>query len=204
VTPLAEYAAPDALADQLRDLRSWRWTPLALMAVYVLSAAFMFPNTVLNLGTVLGLGGFRGAAYALAGSLLSATVYYAVGRRLPEPRASTRRGAWLLRVMDGVHQSLADGRIVSVLTLRLLPLAPFTIVNIAAGAVRVPLRSYVIGSFLAFLPGIAAVALLGRSLRDMLLTPGPASTAFAVAVILLSVAGVWLARRRLPKAKIPA
>jgi uncharacterized membrane protein YdjX (TVP38/TMEM64 family) len=160
----------------------------------------MFPNTVLNAATVVGLGGLAGPLCALGGSMLSATVFYLVGRRLPEPKRSTRRGAWMLRVMDRVRDTLKDGRIASVIAMRLLPLAPFGVVNLAAGAVRVPIHAYLIGSFLAICPGIAAVTLIGHSLRDVLDTPEPATIAAACGAVVIVAVGAVLLRRRLLRA----
>jgi phospholipase D1/2 len=53
----------------------------------------------------------------------------------------------------------------SVAAIRLLPVAPFTIVSLAAGALRVPMKDYIIGSALGLLPGIIAITLLSGQLQ---------------------------------------
>ena len=55
-TPLHEFAEPKTIAAWLRGLRDSPWAPLVIIAVYVGANALLFPNTILNVATILGLG----------------------------------------------------------------------------------------------------------------------------------------------------
>ena len=63
-----------------------------------------------------------------------------------------------------LEQRSGQTGIVAVTTLRLLPIAPFTVVNIISGAFKVPLRDYILGSLLGLLPGILITNLFAHQL----------------------------------------
>jgi len=52
--------------------------------------------------------------------------------------------------------------------LRNVPIAPFTVVNLIAGAARIPFRDFLIGTLIGMAPGIAALTILGDRLRGAL------------------------------------
>ena len=54
--------------------------------------------------------------------------------------------------------------ILSVTAVRLVPIAPFTVVNLAAGALGISFRDYLIGTILGIAPGLIAMTLLGDRL----------------------------------------
>ena len=51
--------------------------------------------------------------------------------------------------------------------IRMVPIAPFSIVNVAAGASKLSLRDYMVGTALGMTPGIAAMAALGAQIADL-------------------------------------
>jgi uncharacterized membrane protein YdjX (TVP38/TMEM64 family) len=84
--------------------------------------------------------------------------------------------------------------------LRLLPVAPFTVVNLVAGASELRFRDFLLGSAIGMLPGIALLAVFGDWLGDWLRRPDGANlavlVAVALAVITLALVLGWWARRR--------
>jgi uncharacterized membrane protein YdjX (TVP38/TMEM64 family) len=86
--------------------------------------------------------------------------------------------------------------IVAVATLRLLPVAPFSLVNIVSGAFKVPLRDYLLGSLLGLAPGILITNLFAHQFESAIRNPGIGTFLLLVALIAVSIAGsVWLKRR---------
>jgi uncharacterized membrane protein YdjX (TVP38/TMEM64 family) len=61
----------------------------------------------------------------------------------------------------------------TVAVMRLLPVAPFTIVNLAAGAMAVPFRHYIVGTTLGMTPGILAMTLLATQIGAAIADPRP-------------------------------
>jgi uncharacterized membrane protein YdjX (TVP38/TMEM64 family) len=87
--------------------------------------------------------------------------------------------------------------------LRLLPIAPFTVVNLAAGASELRLRDFVLGSTLGMLPGILLLTAFGDRLGAWLRQPDTVNLAILLsltfAVVLLALLLGWWARRRRPR-----
>jgi uncharacterized membrane protein YdjX (TVP38/TMEM64 family) len=63
----------------------------------------------------------------------------------------------------------------TVATVRLLPIAPFTIVNLVAGASHIRFRDFVFGSILGMAPGILAITVFERQLEVAIQEPGAKS-----------------------------
>ena len=190
-TPLHEYAEPRVVARALLWAAQTGWLPLLVMAVYVLSSAVMFPNTVLCFATILALGTHPGLLYATVGSLLAALAAYAGGRYY---------GATPLRHLEigGVarmSEALRQGGVVQITILRLLPLAPFGIVNLMAGAARVRVLPFTIGTVLGMLPGNLLFTAFGRQLRQLIANPTPAEIAAMIAVTVLASGAFWYLQR---------
>ena len=55
---------------------------------------------------------------------------------------------------------------------------PFWLVNLAAGCVRVPLRTYALGTALGIAPALMLYALLGQRLAELLDSGGRADASF--------------------------
>jgi uncharacterized membrane protein YdjX (TVP38/TMEM64 family) len=86
---------------------------------------------------------------------------------------------------------------------RLVPVAPFTVVNVAAGAFRVRFLDFALGTLIGMAPGIFAIAILGERLEHAIRSPGVINYAvLAVLVALIVMAAGWI-RRRLGRGEQP-
>ncbi len=99
---------------------------------------------------------------------MGAAVTYAIGRFLGQDFVRKIAGAKWRRLEQKIRQT----GIVAVTTLRLLPIAPFTVVNIISGAFKVPLRDYILGSLLGLLPGILITNLFAHQFTSAIRDPG--------------------------------
>jgi uncharacterized membrane protein YdjX (TVP38/TMEM64 family) len=125
---------------------------LAFMAVYAVATAVSFPGAVILtlaggylFGTWIG-----GTATVIGATLGSIMVFYVVQTSLGAAlRAKAEAdGGTLKKVIDGVGQ----GAFGYILTLRLIPLAPFWLVNVAAALAHAPLRAYALATFFGIMP----------------------------------------------------
>lgn len=198
-TPLKEYADPRLLARALRWMAHSEWTPAIVVAAYVLSNVVMFPITVLCFATILVWGTHPGLLYATAGSLVAALAAYAGGRYYGARPLQRLENGSLARLTQGLRQ----GGITQMTILRLLPLAPFSIVNVMAGAARVRVIPFSIGTILGMLPGNLLFTAFGRQLRQMIANPTPAEIGVMVAVTIVASAAFWYLHK-LTAARTPA
>jgi uncharacterized membrane protein YdjX (TVP38/TMEM64 family) len=91
------------------------------------------------------------AATVVGATIGAILVFYAVRTSLGEAlrERAEASGGTLKKVIDGVRQ----GAFGYILTLRLIPLAPFWLVNVAAALAHAPLRAYALATFLGIMPG---------------------------------------------------
>jgi uncharacterized membrane protein YdjX (TVP38/TMEM64 family) len=81
-------------------------------------------------------------------------------------------------------------------TVRLVPVAPFTVVNVAAGAFDVRFLDFALGTLIGMAPGIFAIAVFGERLEHAIRSPGVGNFAvLAVLVALVVLASGWIRRR---------
>lgn len=163
--------------------------PLLVVGIFVGASLVVFPVTPLVLATVLAFDGLYGAALALVGCLTAASVTYAIGRySVPGSVARLLRGRG-----ERVRARLEAASLASLTAVRLVPAAPFTVVNLIAGASRIRFPVYIAATALGMAPGIAVIAAAGGSIRS---GNGYLLAAVAVAAGLGAIAWLLRARRR--------
>jgi phospholipase D1/2 len=169
----------------------WSWTPLnhwinlatiigwqesvrnqpaafyLVVGAYLLGSLVLFPVTILNVATVLTFGPILGNIYALAGWLASAAMGYGIGRSTGRKMVQKLARAWLDRLIRpaGRHGFL------TVLTLRIFPVAPFTLVNVFVGAWGIRFWDFFTASIVGRIPGIILLTLAGVQIENFLRQP---------------------------------
>lgn len=183
-TPLASLVNPKVLGAALKSFTSDAWAPLVVIAAFVGGGLIMFPVTVLIAATAATFGPGLGFLYAGVGAMLSALVTYLLGARFGKKSLRELFGPKLNRI----RRRIARKGIIAIATVRLIPLAPFTVVNLVAGASDIRLSQYLIGTMIGMLPGILVLSVLGHQISQIVLHPSAGS----VALLAAAVAG-WIA-----------
>jgi uncharacterized membrane protein YdjX (TVP38/TMEM64 family) len=95
-----------------------------------------------------------------------------------------------------IEKTIGQTGILAIAAMRLLPVAPFTIVNVVSGAFRVPVWNYFVGSLLGLAPGILVINFFAHQFARAVREPGPTSYALlGLAVVLTVVGAIWLKRK---------
>lgn len=149
--------------EKLKTLVDAHYLPAlaGFAALYALAVAFSFPAA--SVLTVFGgfLFGCMAATIAVACSAtLGATMVFLAARSAFGNVLHERLGPRVARLADGFEKD-AFGYL---LVLRLAPVLPFWLVNIAPALFSVPLRTYVAATFIGILPGVVAYSYLGQGL----------------------------------------
>lgn len=202
--PLSAWLDRDGLRALAATLDHLPWTPVWMLGAYVVAALTVLPITLLIVATAIVFGPWATFSYAIGGSLLGGILTFALGRILG--RGAVRRIAG--RRLNALSRRLGAGGIVAVMVLRMLPVAPFTVVNLVAGASHLRLRDFMIGSALGMTPGILAVAVFSDRLAEALRDPSPetiAVLAFVLLAVGLGALGIrtWLRTRSGKRADAP-
>jgi len=147
---------------------------LMFMAVYALAIVFLPPSgTVMTLGGGFIFGTVLAAAYVVAAATLGATMLFLAARYSFGDYLHARAGPAVKKMEAG----FLENEMSYMLVLRLVPLFPFWLVNIAPAFLHVRLRTYVIGTFFGIIPGTTVFAMVGSGLGAVLDDPAGLSSA---------------------------
>jgi uncharacterized membrane protein YdjX (TVP38/TMEM64 family) len=150
------------------------------------------PVTALIAVTVLAFGPILGFFYALIGMTASALLSFWMGHLLG--RQSIRRLAGSR--LSHLSRRLAQKGVLAVILIRIIPVAPFTIVNLVAGASHIRFRDFALGTVLGEVPGLLVLALFVDQVSETVRHPSMMSVSLLVGVVLfLFLSGVSLWRR---------
>ncbi|MBK5938006.1 VTT domain-containing protein [Halochromatium roseum] len=194
-TPVGDWLEPQQLAEAARALTHSLWGVPVALSLFVVASVAAVPVTLLILVTTLVFDPLPGALIALGGSVLAAVAGYQIGHFTGAGTAEKRLGG---RLSD-LRQRLAKRGIFTVVVLRIVPVAPFAILNLIAGAIQVRFRDYLIGTLVGMAPAVMAMALFSQGLLQLLGRADMRSLALLLGGILMGVALFWLGRHLLRK-----
>lgn len=176
-------------------LAAWRWTPLAewvtaehvllwmdrythsplaagwVALAYVLASITLFPRPLVTLGVSIAFGPWLGTIYALTGIVVAALSHYALGRSVK--REVVRRLAG--ERLDALSEILKRHGLIAVIVLRVLPLGPFVMVNVIAGAIRLRPMHFTLATLIGMAPGVIVMTVFGGKVSQHLRSQGDAN-----------------------------
>ncbi|MCX5901224.1 MAG: VTT domain-containing protein [Proteobacteria bacterium] len=151
-----------ALLASVRDLLQYPfWGGVFFVLLFVLSGFVSFPVVILIPATAFAAGPVSGACYSMLGILCSAMLVYGAGYALGRETVAQLDG----RRMDRIARRLAHRGFVTVVTARLLPVAPFTLVSLVAGSFNIRFSHYVLGTCIGMLPAVVIMSAVGDNLN---------------------------------------
>lgn len=191
ITVLVAAAAWVPLPSPVQ-LRDWAqslgpWFPLAFLAAHIVVTVVPVPRTAFTLAAGLLFGPVLGVAIAVAASTASALIAVLL----------VRAAGWQLgrlvrhQAVERVDERLRQRGWPAILSLRLIPVLPFSAINYAAGASRVRLLPFTLATVAGLVPGTAAVVILGDALAGhpspMLLATSAITGALGLALLVQEV-----------------
>lgn len=150
------------LSQLLMSASASPYALIGVVSIYSLLALTGFPQILLITGTIIVFGPQTGAFYAWMATMASATLTFGLGHFLG--------GRWV-RQMGGERvertiEFLRRRGVAASALIRVVPSAPFVVVNAAAGAAHILIWKYWVGTGLGIIPKIAFVAVLGAVAPD--------------------------------------
>jgi uncharacterized membrane protein YdjX (TVP38/TMEM64 family) len=190
-TPLNEWANFEKILYWQKSVQSYPGAFFLVMGAYILGSLALFPVTILNVATVFTFGPIHGNAYALAGWLFSAALGYGIGRWIGRDLLHKMAGPRLHRLFHyaGNHGFL------TVLAMRVLPVAPFTLVNLFVGTSGIRWWDFLLASLIGRIPGIIILSAAGIQLQYTLRNPGAGGfILFGLTWLLISLGTAWFVK----------
>ena len=163
-TPLAHIVTPGAVLGWAQEFGSRWWAPLVVVLAYTPACFILFPRPLITLAAVAAFGPVPAFFYALGGVVLASGATYVAGRRMRHDTVRRLGGAQLDRMID----VLKKHGLLAMTLLRLVPVAPFFVQGVVAGAVRLKLWHLLVGTALGHLPGTLATTVFGDQLQGAL------------------------------------
>jgi uncharacterized membrane protein YdjX (TVP38/TMEM64 family) len=166
---LDRYLSFEVLQENRQALRAWvhqagMLAALSYMAIYAVAIAFSLPGgAVLSMTGGFLFGAVWGTVYIVIGATLGATALFLIAKTTLGELLRAKAGPWLRKMEAGFQENALS----YLLVLRLVPLFPFFIVNLVPAFLRVPLPTYVLGTFIGIIPGTFVYATVGAGLGSI-------------------------------------
>lgn len=142
------------------------------MAVYIAQTALSLPGAaILSLAAGAIFGSIMGTVYASIAATIGATLAFLATRYLMRDVVVNKFGSKL----EGINRELERRGFNYLLFLRLVPVFPFFLINLAAGLTRLRLRTFFFGTMLGIIPGGFVYVNAGASLATIDSLSGVAS-----------------------------
>ncbi len=160
------------------------------LATYVAVVSLSLPAAlILTLSGGFLFGPWLGGALAVTGATAGSTVIYGACRTAFGGMLQKRAGPTLLRIEEGIKKDAFH----YLLTLRLIPAFPLLVINLAAGLVGIPLRTFLAASFLGMAPSSLVYASMGAGLGHLFMQGHPVNLSILTEPrVVLPLAGLGL------------
>ncbi len=183
---LSAFFTEENLTAYMQEAETSPLTPLIVMSIYIVGGLVFFPVMALNLITAIIFGPLYGMLYGFLGSLSSASVTYAIGRLIHRKTYNFFRKA-----TDKVKDYAARGGIAGMTLIRMIPIAPYTLVNMAFGITGIPYFSYIISTAFGLAPGIVAKSILGGAIKSLWKNPEPKVIVYTIGALCLWIGMIF-------------
>lgn len=191
LTPLAEFLDGNHITGWARQVGAQWWAPIVTILAYTPVALTLFPRPLLTLFAVIAFGPLLGFVYAMVGIELSAWVTYVAGKKLD--RDTVRRVAG--RKLGEILQVLRRRGLLAMTALRLVPLAPFAVEGVVAGAARVKLWHFMVGTAIGIFPGTLTSTVFSNQLQVWMDDPRRINYWLIASAVLLLAGATWAVKR---------
>ena len=196
-TPLADYIQVETLQQNILMIKGNGFAPTIAISMIILGGLVGIPITLIIIAILLVFGPLLGFVYAIIGSTLSSVCAYLIGRYIGRKTLRQIAGSKL----NQISQQIAKQGVITIILVRLIPIAPFVVVNLIAGASHIKLRDFVFGSALGLMPGTIGLALITNGVINA--ADEPNTFNLSIVIMMIAVFAVlslgirqWLVKNR--------
>ncbi|WP_218312684.1 VTT domain-containing protein [Alteromonas antoniana] len=182
-----EWLSSDNINAFLEKSRGTYFALPTVLMVYVIGGLLFFPVTVLSLAVAAIFGPIWGPIYGIMGALLSSATTFGIGKVLGNAGLKKVGGP----KVEALDEKLKTSGIVGVAAIRMLPIAPFSLVNLVAGISSIGLVQFLVGTFLGMFPPMIAKGLVGDSITQIFRNPSPETISYLIGGIVLWGLMIW-------------
>lgn len=189
-TPMGDWLDPDLVVAALQRFGQ-SFGPFAAVCGFALALVVAIPLVFLTLVALVAYGPVAGFACVMSGALLGAVCSYGIGYFLGREVLERLGGARINRL----SRRLARRGLLAVIAVRMVPVAPFAVVNMVAGISHIRLRDLLLGTAIGITPGTLAMTVFIDQITEALRHPTPLTFMLAGLTVLLIALGAWALQR---------
>jgi phosphatidylserine/phosphatidylglycerophosphate/cardiolipin synthase-like enzyme/uncharacterized membrane protein YdjX (TVP38/TMEM64 family) len=178
-SPMADMVTQDAISNFADDIQNLPLSGIMIIGFVGVASLLALPLTLLIVACSAAFGPWWGGFYALMGALAGALAGFGLGQSLGKTSIEKMTGSAISRL----SKRMAKKGVLSVVTFRIIPVAPFTVINLIAGASHIRFRDFLIGTIIGLIPGVISLSIFADSLIKTIKNPTPEQVAISIAVI---------------------
>jgi uncharacterized membrane protein YdjX (TVP38/TMEM64 family) len=190
-TPLADLVTAAHVVEWSRAAGRAPGSPVLLILAYIVAAFVMFPRPVLTLLSIIAYGPWIGFGVSIAGIMASAVAVYYAGRALPKEKLHALGGAKLERTT----RTLRKHGVLAAFAVSIVPVGPFPIVGMTAGAAKIGVWKFLAGVTLGMLPGTLATTLFADQILAALDEEAEVNYWIVAGAVVILIALIVIVRR---------
>ncbi len=169
-----QYVSSDALALRLAENReflqnyvenNYIYALLIYIGIYIIAVALSFPGaSFLTLAGGLLFNWYIGGAATIFAATIGATIIFLIAKTAVGEQLSKKAGPFVNKLQEGFK----DDALNYMLFLRLVPVFPFWLINIAPALLNVRLPVFFIGTLIGIIPGTLAFSYAGVGIDSVI------------------------------------
>lgn len=168
--------------------------------IYIVIFTFLpiafFPVPILALAAGLAFGLWNGTLYTIIGAgLNSAIMYYMAKFMAKDLVVEFLKGKLPEKWWDLFEDADSKSGFLVVFVLRLIPLAPYNVINYGAGLTSISFKNYIVATLIGILPGTLVFLNIGDKAID---AKDPAFIVSIALLVMLTVGSLYLAKKVTP------
>ncbi|OAJ35189.1 TVP38/TMEM64 family protein [Piscirickettsia salmonis] len=167
---LQKYLSLSTLQEHNQSLQQFTHNHLILAILmfcllYIASVTLSIPGaTLLTISAGLLFGSILGTVCVVISATIGASLLFLAVRTSFGELLHTKAGPRIKQLEAGFQKNSFN----YLLTLRLIPIFPFWLLNIAPALLKMPLKPYILATFLGIVPGSFVYVSLGNGLEHLL------------------------------------
>lgn len=182
----------DAVIGWLEGFRSHPLLIPILLGIFILAGMIALPINLLLVGGTIALGPWVTFGCGLVGALASAALAFWMGHQFGKPLLEKVAKDKLRKLSKQVGKR----GVLSVAVIRVVPIAPFVVINLVAGFSSLKFRTFMSGSALGMFPGMLGVVLVTNQVQSVLSDPSWKTWFMLAGVVLVFGALTFFIRKQ--------
>jgi len=184
-SPISRVANPEAVAAAMAVISASPWRFAIVLGCFLAAGLVVFPMLLLIIACAAVFGPGLGFVYSSAGLLASAALNYAIGTWLGRELLLKMLGG---RRFDSMRSALIRRGLITTAVVRAIPMSPFALVSVVAGASDIGFLDYLIGTAIGIMVPVVLLTVATEQTSRLLTEPSAIQLALLVGVIALWIA----------------